>query len=95
MTTIEVLDAAGEIQARAPLSCNPVLPLEGLRLAILDNGKPNFQRLASLIAERLHNDCSLKSIAYHRKENPAVGARSELLDQVAQSADVVLTGSAD
>ena len=95
MTTIEVLDAAGQVQTVAAVHCNPVLPLEGRRLAILDNGKPNFQRLASLTAERLRSECSLKSIVYHRKENPAVAASPKLLDQIAQSADLVLTGSAD
>ena len=95
MTTIEVLDPAGQIQKLVALKCNPVVPLEGRRLAILDNAKPNFQRLATLVAERLRDECSLKGIAYYRKENPAVGASPELLDQIAHSADLVLTGSAD
>ena len=95
MTTIEVLDPAGQVQKLAALQLNPVAPLEGRRLAILDNAKPNFRRLATLVAEKLRDDCSLKSIAHFRKENPAVGATPELLDQIAQSADLVLTGSAD
>lgn len=95
MTTIEVLDPAGQIQKLAALRLNPVVPLEGRRLAILDNAKPNFRRLATLVAEKLRDDCSLKGIAHYRKENPAVGATPELLDQIAQSADLVLTGSAD
>ncbi len=95
MTTIEVLDPAGEVQRPAALQCNPVLPLAGRRLAILDNAKPNFHRLASLVAGKLRDDCSLANVAHFRKENPAVGAGAELLDQIAQSADLVLTGSAD
>jgi hypothetical protein len=95
MKTIEVLDPAGQIQTLAALQCNPVLPLEGRRLAILDNTKPNFQRLATLVGERLRDECSLESIVYFRKQNPSVGAGRELLDQIALSADLVLTGSAD
>jgi hypothetical protein len=95
MTTIEVFDPAGQVQKLAALQCNPVVPLEGRRLAILDNAKPNFQRLATLVAGKLRDDCSLEGIAYFRKENPAVGASPELLDRIAQSADLVLTGSAD
>jgi hypothetical protein len=90
-----VLDPAGQIQKLAALQCNPVGPLEGRRLAILDNAKPNFQRLANLVAGKLRDDCLLKGIGYFRKENPAVGASPELLDEIAQSADLVLTGSAD
>ena len=95
MTTIEVLDPAGEIQTIAALRCNPVVQLEGRRLAILDNAKPNFQRLATLVAEKLRDAHALAEIAYFRKENPAVGAGRELLDRIARSADLVLTGSAD
>jgi hypothetical protein len=95
MTTIEVLDPAGQVQKLAVLQCNPVGPLKGRRLAILDNAKPNFERLATLVAERLRDDCSLEGIAYYRKQNPAVGADPELLDEIAKSSDIVLTGSAD
>jgi len=95
MTMIEVLEPAGQIQKLAALQLNPVVPLEGRHLAILDNAKPNFQRLATLVAEKLRDDCSLKGITHYRKENPAVGANPELLNEIAQSADLVLTGSAD
>ena len=95
MPMIEVLEPAGQVQKLAAVQCNPIPPLVGRRLAILDNVKPNFQRLATLIAESLRNDCSLASIAYYRKQNPAVGATPELLDKIAREADLVLTGSAD
>jgi hypothetical protein len=95
MTTIEVLDPAGQVRKLAVLQCNPVGSLQGRRLAILDNAKPNFRRLATLVAEKLRDDCALASIAHFRKENPSVGASPELLDQIANSADLVLTGSAD
>lgn len=95
MVTIEVLDPAGGIQKLAPLQCTALASLQGLRLAILDNSKPNFQRLATLIAQKLQAEHSMQGIGYFRKENPAVGAGTELLDRIAQSADLVLTGSAD
>jgi hypothetical protein len=96
MTTIEVLDPAGQVHKVAALRCNPVaVPLQGRRLGILHNSKPNFKRLATLVAERLRADGSAADIAYFRKENPAVGADDELLNQIARSADLVLTGSAD
>ena len=96
MTQLEVLDPAGKIQKMAALQCNPVmLPLKDRRLAILDNSKPNFKQLAMLVAQRLGGQGSALSVAYFRKENPAVGAGSELLDEIARSADLVLTGSAD
>jgi hypothetical protein len=96
MTTIEVLDPAGQVQQLAALQCNPIMvPLQRDRLGILDNSKPNFKWLATLVAERLRDDGLVGEIAYFRKENPAVGASAELLDQIARSADLVITGSAD
>jgi hypothetical protein len=95
MNMNEVLDPTGQIQKTMPLQCTPVSSLEGRRLAILDNSKPNFVQLATLVAERLKTDCSMSSLAFFRKENAAVGASPALLDQIAQSADLVLTGSAD
>ena len=75
MTIIEVLDPTGQVQQLATLQCNPVMmPLQGRRLGILDNSKPNFKRLATAMAERLREDASVADIAYFRKENPAVGA---------------------
>ena len=96
MTTIEVLDPTGQVHKLAVLQCNPVMmPLQRRRLGILDNSKPNFKRLATLVAERLRDDGSVFDITYFRKENPAVGAAPELLDQIASTADLVFTGSAD
>jgi hypothetical protein len=96
MTTIEVLDPAGQIHKVAALQCNPVaMPLQGCRLGILDNSKPNFKRLATMVAEKLRDAGLVGGIAYFRKENPAVGAGAEMLDQISHSADLVITGSAD
>ena len=96
MSLIEVLHPAGEVQKLAELQCSPVPGLQGRRLAVLDNSKPNFVRLASLVGEKLQAACGLDSrIAHFRKDNPAVGAKPELLDEIARSADLVLTGSAD
>jgi hypothetical protein len=73
MTTIEVLDPAGQVQKVAALQCNPVGPLAGRRLAILDNSKPNFERLATLVARKLREDCGLAGIAYFRRRTPRSG----------------------
>ena len=95
MTTIEILEPAGQVPKLAPLQLTAVPPLAGLRLAILDNRKPNFELLATLLAEKLLADCGLKSITHFSKEHASIGAGDELLDCIAKSADLVLTGSAD
>lgn len=94
MTTIEVLEPAGQVM-RASIPLSPLTSTKGLRLAILDNRKPNFLQLATGVAERLRGDQIVGSVAHYNKENAAVGATSETLDQIARSADLVLTGAAD
>lgn len=95
MKSIEILDPAGQEHKTPALRCNAIGSLEGRRLGILDNAKPNFVRLATLVAEKLRDDRSLRDILHFRKENPAVGAGAALLDEIARSSDLVLTGSAD
>jgi hypothetical protein len=95
MTTIQVLDPAGAVQPRAALQLTAIASLAGRRVAVLDNAKPNFQRLATLAAERLCAEQGMTGVAHFRKENPSVGAEQALLDEIARRADLVLTGSAD
>ena len=85
----------GQTQPRAAVQLSPVGALMGKRVAVLDNGKPNFQRLATLAAERLCSENGMTGVAHFRKENPSVGAEAALLDEIATKADLVLTGSAD
>lgn len=95
MANVEVVEPVGQVRQLAPVQLNPIVAMSGRRLAILDNGKPNFAALATLVAERMKADDGFASIAHFAKENAAVGATSELLDHIARSADLVLTGSAD
>lgn len=95
MSTIEILEPAGATRPVAPLALNPVGELRGARIAVLDNAKPNFRRLATLAAERLAAEHGAAGVLHFDKPNPAVPARAETLDEIARSADLVLTGSAD
>jgi hypothetical protein len=95
MSKIEVVEPAGEVQKLAPVKLNAIGSLEGRRLAILDNRKPNFSLLASIVGERLKAECGVASVEIFSKENAAVGAGNELLNRIAQSADLAFTGSAD
>jgi nucleotide-binding universal stress UspA family protein len=69
--------------------------LTGLRLAVLDNGKPNarllLERLASRLAERGGATVSLVV----GKGTAATPAEPEVIDALRESADLVVTGSAD
>lgn len=69
--------------------------LGGLRLGLLDNGKPNSDRFLALLSERLVQIASVELTQSHRK--PSIGrlAPPETIDELAAGCDVVVTGVGD
>lgn len=67
--------------------------LDGARIGVLDNSKPNadvlLHRLAAILVER-HAAASVRSWQKPGSSKPAL-----MLDEIAGQVDVVLTGSAD
>ena len=92
--TIRLVSPEGRVHVpRAPLA--PAAPdLAGLRIAVLDNGKPNAARLMTEIAQRIaaRTDAALTLVV--AKGTAATPAEPEILQQL-EAADLVLTGSAD
>lgn len=92
--TIRLVSPEGRVHVpRAPLA--PAVPdLAGLRIAVLDNGKPNAARLMTEIAQRIaaRTDAALTLVV--AKGTAATPAEPEILQQL-EAADLVLTGSAD
>ncbi len=95
MSTIELLDPAGQVETSKLIHPQPIKDLTGCRLVILDNAKPNFRALATRLAQRIGEDFAIASVRTFVKENAAVAALPEVLDEISRSADLVLTGSAD
>ncbi len=95
MSTIEILHPAGKVQDTGSIQMNAIPSLKDGRVSVIDNGKPNFARLAAMVGEKLRASHGVAEISIHRKENPAVGATTAILDEVSDSADLVLCGSAD
>ena len=67
--------------------------LDGLRIGVLDNSKPNADVLLGRVAERLAERVGGATI--RRWQKPGASHPALMLDDVAGGADVVLTGSAD
>src|SRR5688572_7928854 len=81
----------------APIALKPLAlrraTLEGCRIGILDNAKPNADTLLGRVAEALAARSSGASIVRWRK--PGASRPATIVDEIAAGADVVLTGSAD
>ena len=69
--------------------------LAGLKIAVLDNGKPHADVLMERIAQQLADRSGASFIGTRRKGSAATLCESPLLDELVADADLVLTGSAD
>ena len=78
--------AAKRLAARRP-------SLDGCRVAILDNSKPNADALLGRVAELLVQRTGAGPIRVWRKPGASHPAANH--EEIAASADIVLTGSAD
>jgi hypothetical protein len=97
MTTeaLTVLVPTNEAEpGRASLAHRPP-SLDGLRLGVLDNGKPNSDRLLEALVAGLTRSTGLRTSVWRRK--PAIGrlAPAAIVDELVAEADVVVTGVGD
>lgn len=93
--TVRILSPEGAVgAAAAPRAASPDV-LAGRRLAVLDNAKPGAARLLSRAAEQLASRAGVAFVGVRRKGTAATPCEDELLEALAQEAELVLTGTAD
>jgi hypothetical protein len=91
---VRIVSPEGRVHVpRAPLA-PAVADLAGKRIAVLDNGKPNAALLLSEIARRIAARTDAEVAFVIAKGTAATPAEPEILQQL-ETADLVLTGSAD
>ena len=69
--------------------------LKGKVLGILDNSKPNADKILDMLAKSLAERFSLSGVVKKRKLIPSRGAPDEILDEMAKQCDFVVTGVGD
>jgi len=95
MSRILVASPEGAVvRRRGRLAASPAA-LEGKRVAVLVNGKPNAGLLLSAVAEDLANKAGMRLGPVLGKRSAAEPADAEVLDNLRRTAEVVLTGSGD
>jgi hypothetical protein len=67
----------------------------GLRLGVLDNAKSNADHLLAMIIEGVQATLPVTSVVRLRKPSSAAGAEREILDELAENADCVISAMAD
>jgi hypothetical protein len=90
---VKVLDPIGGVEHHVRALARRPASLEGRRIAILDNSKPNADVLLGRVAEQLVARTGADAARWWRK--PGSSRAATMIDDVVAGSDVVLTGSAD
>ena len=88
-----VPDAPAEDMAR--LKSNRTLGGGGIRLGALDNSKANADHLLNFIIEGVKKEFAVDSVVMKRKPASSGPATDQMLDELAQEADLVVSAMAD
>jgi hypothetical protein len=83
------------LQVEAPHAERAPRPAHISTLGLLDNGKPNSDKILRKVAEMLTAQNPALKINYYRKPGAYRPAPSALLDQVAGECDAALVGIGD
>ncbi len=71
------------------------LRVDGIRLGVLDNSKGNADHLLKFIIEGVKSQMKVASVVSLRKPSPSIPAEKNVLDELAEKADCVLSAMAD
>ena len=94
-TRLEVLDpTVAPIPAHAVIAPRPET-LDGAVLGLLANGKRNSPELLELVHEVLADRYEFKSVVARNKGNASRPCPAEIMDDLAQQCDLVITASGD
>jgi len=98
VSPIEVYVPDGDVGPEPVVRTAPRPSLAGLRIGVLDNGKPNAGVLLTRVAEQLAAQCGARVELVTEKGpggNAATPCTPEVFARLTEQCDVVLTGSAD
>lgn len=74
----------------------PRLPsLQGKSIGFLENSKHNAALLFSMLAERVQAEQHVGAVVLRSKNNSSIAAPHEVLAELAERCDVVITGTGD
>ena len=68
---------------------------KGIRLGVLDNSKGNADHLLKFIVDSVKASVPVTSVVIQRKGSVSLPAPAEILDKLAEEADVVISAMAD
>ncbi|VXA90865.1 UGSC family (seleno)protein [Citricoccus sp. K5] len=97
MTTMEVLiDPTGASERASDMTLSPRPgSLAGLRVALLDNTKPNATPLLEALGHELRQRHGIGSVTMYTKDYFGTPVKDELRDEIVRECDLVVTAVGD
>ena len=90
-----VLEPVPSQPGEARLSRRTLDGLAGKVVGFIDNAKPNFNHLVDDLAELLTSRYGVAAVVKRRKQAASVPAPADMVAELAERCDVVITGSGD
>ena len=95
MTGQFAYDPRGVVEAEARATAQRVRDLRGRRLGVLDNTKWNGRKLLEKTTALMEAEDPFSEVRYYKKESFSKNAAPDLIAQIAEENDVVLTAIGD
>jgi hypothetical protein len=93
--TILIYDPVAPCVTQAQGSRRSLATLAGKTIGFIDNSKPNFQHLVDDVAALLVAKHGTSSIIKRRKRSASQGASAEVMNELVEQCDAIVTGSGD
>lgn len=91
---MKIYTPTGQVAPSTSTTSTAVDTLDGKRIGILENRKPNSRLLMTRLAERMSERTGAELVLVESK-NAAIAAEDQVLHRLTKEVELVLTGSAD
>jgi len=95
MAKIFIVAPDAPMEEAVQLKAGRTLGSGGIRLGVLDNSKGNADHLLDLIVEGVKKEFKVDSVVIKRKPTSSRPATDQVLDELANEADIVISAMAD
>ncbi len=93
--TVLLYDPTAPRMESAEIAQQVLAGLAGKVVGFIDNAKPNFNYLVDDLAELLTTQHGVKRVIKRQKRSASVPAPDEVIKELAEQCDLVITGSGD
>lgn len=90
-----ILDPTAPAASTARHAWRPLDTLQGKVVGFIDNSKPNFDHLVDDLSRLLIEKYGVASVVKHRKLAASIPAPEEVIRDIGERCDLVITGSGD